>query len=165
MMKRVLLTLTVLAATLLSACGYSTGTLVPDEYRTIAVPVFENSTRRHDLEWEVTRAVAAELQARTHLAVVDLEDEPDLVLRGTLVEAEEDTLSRRRFQRQRQTAYFVTAEIRVDRRNGESPLVEPTRVTERESYVSVLGEDVRSARQEAVRALAERVVQQLEAGW
>ena len=164
-MKRMLLTLAVLAATLLSSCGYSTGTLVPDEYRTIAVPVFENSTRRHDLEWEVTRAVAAELQARTHLAVVDLEDEPDLVLRGTLVEAEEDTLSRRRFQRQRQTAYFVTAEIRVDRRNGESPLVEPTRVTERESYVSVLGEDVRSARQEAVRALAERVVQQLEAGW
>lgn len=149
----------------LPACGYSSGSLVPTEYQTIAVPVFENATRRRDLEWEVTRAVAAELQARTHLSVVDLENDPDLVLRGTLVEAEEDTLSRRRFQRQRETAYFVTAEISVRGRGADDVVVPATRVTERESFVSVLGEDVRTAREQAVRSLAERVVQQLEAGW
>ena len=55
--------LPVVAALVLAACGYTTRALVPDQYRTIAVPIFENTTRRHDLEWEVTRAVVEELHA------------------------------------------------------------------------------------------------------
>lgn len=156
---------TFVAALLLGACGYTTRSLVSEEYRTIAVPVFDNTTRRHDLEWEVTRAVVEELHARTNLTVVTEDAGPDLVLTGTLVEVDEDTMSRKKMQRPRDSAVFVTAEIAVrDTRNGED-LVERRRVTERESYSYLVGEDVRTAREEAVRALAERIVRQLEEGW
>lgn len=153
------------AALALAACGYTTRSLVPDRYHTIAVPVFSNETRRRDLEVEVTRAVVEEIQARTHLRVVPEGAGPDLVLRGRLRDVDEETLSRRENQRIREGAYFLAAEIDVtDRKSGEA-LVKDRKVVERESYVPGLGEDVRTARGEATRALAERVVRTLESGW
>jgi outer membrane lipopolysaccharide assembly protein LptE/RlpB len=148
-----------------AACGYSTGSLAPQGRRTIAVPVFENPTRRHDLEWELTRAVVEEIHSRTNLLVVDPNDSPDLVLKGALVEVDEDVLSHADDQRIRESAYFLTAEVEVlDGRTGAT-VVKKGRVTERESFVPALGEDVRTAREEAGRALAERIVQRLEAAW
>ncbi len=159
------LLLTFLAALVIAGCGYTTRALVAEQYQTIAVPIFDNTTRRHDLEWEVTRAVIEELHARTHLVVVPEDANPDLVLTGTLVEVDENTLSRRKFQRPRDSAVFVTAEMAVrDTHSGED-LVARRRVSERESYTYLAGEDVRTAREEAVRSLAERIVRQLEEGW
>ena len=154
-----------LAAALLAGCGYTTGSLVPTAYKTIAVPVFDNPTKRHDLEWEVTQAVVEEIQSRTGLRVVDPSDSPDLVLRGALVEVDEDVLSHRERQRIRESAYFLTAEIEVVEGHTGKPVVAKDRVTERESFVSSIGEDVRTARAEANRALAERIVRRLEAAW
>ncbi len=154
-----------LAAGALASCGYTTRSLVPEASRTIAVPVFVNRTRRHDLEWEVTRAVVAELQARTHLRVVPQDDGPDLVLEGELVEVDEDALSKRSLQRPRESVVFVGADVTVHDRRGGGDLVAKRRVTERESYAPVAGESVRTAREEAVRTLAESIVRQLEEAW
>jgi hypothetical protein len=153
------------AALLLAGCGYTTGSLVPAGYRTIAVPVFDNPTRRHDLEWEVTQAVVEEIQSRTGLRVVDPSDSPDLLLRGSLVEVDEDVLSHRERQRIRESAYFLTAEVEVVEASTGRTVVKKDRVTERESFVPAVGEDVRTARGEANRALAERIVRRLEAAW
>lgn len=158
-------TVLVAAAALLAGCGYSTGSLVPETYRTIAVPVFGNETKRHDLEFEVTRAVVEELQSRTHLRVVAEDQDPDLVLRGVLREVEEETLSRKSHQRVRENAVFVTAEVDVVDRRAATPVVKDRQVHERESFVPGIGEDVRTARAEATRALAERIVRTLESSW
>lgn len=148
-----------------SACGYTTRSLVDESYRTVAIPIFANDTRRHDLEIEVTRAVVEEMQARTHLRVVPEGDSPDLVMRGTLQEVDEQGVSRRKFQRIREQDVFVTAEVRVEDRRTGKDVVPKRLVTEREAFVPVIGEDVRTAREEAVRALAERVVRTLEQTW
>jgi hypothetical protein len=146
-------------------CGYSTGSLVPKDRKTIAVPVFANPTRRHDLEFEVTRAVVEEIHSRTSLVVVAPSDSPDLVLKGALVDVDEEVLSHADDQRIRESAYFLTAEIEVvDGRSGEA-VVKKSRVTERESYVPSIGENARTAREEAGRALAERIVHRLESAW
>ena len=152
-------------ALLLTACGYTTGTLVPHRYQTIAVPVFDNITRRHDLEFELTRAVVEEIQSRTHLRVVDPASSPDLVMQGTLVRVEENVLSRRGKQRIRESVVYVTAEIQVnDTRTGDE-FVSRRKVTERESFTPKKDEDVRTAREEAMRSVAERIVRQMEEGW
>lgn len=157
--------LALVAAALLASCGYTTGSLVSPTYRTIAVPVFDNPTKRHDLEWEVTQAVVEEIQSRTGLRVVDPSDSPDLVLKGSLVDVDEDVLSHRERQRIRESAYFLTAEIEVVEAHTGKSVVAKDRVTERESFVSSIGEDVRTARAEANRALAERIVRKLEGSW
>lgn len=153
------------ACAALSACGYTTKSLVPEQYRTIAVPVFANETKRHDVEWELTRAVVEEIQGRTHLRVVGEDDAPDLVLRGRLKDAEETTLSRSDYQRLREGAYFLSAEVDVTDRRTNGAVVKNRVVTERESYVPAVGEDVRTSRAEASRALAERIVRTLESSW
>jgi outer membrane lipopolysaccharide assembly protein LptE/RlpB len=153
------------ALALLASCGYTTGSLVSPTYRTIAVPVFDNPTKRHDLEWELTQAVVEEIQSRTGLRVVDSSDSPDLVLRGSLVDVDEDVLSHRERQRIRESAYFLTAEIEVMEAHTGKSVVAKDRVSERESFVSSIGEDVRTARAEANRALAERIVRKLESSW
>jgi hypothetical protein len=155
----------VLLGLALAACGYTTKSLVPDSYRTVAVPIFGNDTRRHDLEFEVTRAVVEELQARTQLRVVPESADPDLVLRGVLREVDEQGVSRRQYQRIREQDVFVTAVIDVQDRRSGKPLLTDKKVSEREAFVPVLGENVRTAREEAVRALAERVVRSLESSW
>ena len=163
--RHLALLLPALAALVLAACGYTTRSLVSDEYQTISVSIFENTTRRHDLEWEVTRAVVEELSARTHFVVVPESDGPDLVLTGALVDVDEDTLSRRRRQRPRDSVVFVTAEVSVrDTSTGED-VVSSRKVTERESYTYLVDETERTAREVAVRSLAERIVMQLEQGW
>ena len=150
---------------LLPACGYTTRSMISEDYRTIAVPVFENETRRHDLQFEVTRAVVEELNARTHLTVVSDASSADLVLSGRLVDVDEDTISRRNKQRPRDAVVFVSAEIEVKETASGESVVSPRRVTERENYSYLVQEDLRTSREEAVRALAERVVRQLEEGW
>lgn len=152
-------------AALLAACGYTTRALVPDRYRTIAVPVFTNESRRRDLHVELTRVLVEEIQSRTHLRVVGSNDDPDLVLRGSLADIDEETLSRRDRQVIREGAYFVTARVDVQDRRANQPLVRDRKVTERESFVPVLGEDVRTARSEAMRSLAEKIVRTLESAW
>lgn len=152
-------------AFLAASCGYTTKSLVDEGYRTVAIPVFANATDRHDLEIEVTRAVVEEMQARTHLRVVPEGDSPDLVLRGTLEEVDEQGVSRRKYQRIREQDVFVTAEVVVEDPRSGKTVVAKRRVTEREAFVPVVGEDVRTAREEAVRALAERVVRTLESSW
>lgn len=154
-----------LVALLLAGCGYSSGSLIPDTHRTIGVPVFDNTTRRRDLEWELTRAVVEELQARSHLRVVDPADGPDLLLQGRLVMVDEDVLSRRSRQRIRESSVRLGAEISVTEAATGSVVVDRRRVYERESFVPVKGEDVRTAREEGMRALAERIVRELETGW
>ena len=154
-----------LAAAALAGCGYSTGTLVPGGYRTIAVPVFDNTTRRHDLEFELTRAVVEEIHSRTDLRVVAPSDSPDLLLTGKLVDASEEVLSTEDYQRIRESTYFLTAEIEVVDTHSGKKVVKSERVTERESFVPKIGENVRTAREEAGRALAERIVERLESAW
>lgn len=148
-----------------AGCGYTTTSLVQSEYRTIGIPVFDNGTRRHDLEWELTRAVSQEIQARTHLRVVDPNDNPDLVLEGTLVDVDEEVLSGRTRQRIRESSVRLAADVTVTAPATGKLVLERTRVYERESFVPVVGEDLRTAREDAVRALAERIVRQMESGW
>lgn len=154
-----------LAAASLGACGYTAGSLVPDRYHTIAVPIFGNDTRRHDLEFEITRAVVEEMQGRTNLRVVTEADDPDLVLKGVLVDVAEEALSRAERQRTREGAYFLTAQVDVTDRRGGTMIVKDRKVFERESYVPLVGEDVRTSRAAAVRSLAERIVRTLETAW
>jgi hypothetical protein len=156
--------LAVFAATL-CGCGYSTGSLVPSAYHTIAVPVFDNPTRRHDLEWELTRNVVEEIHSRTSLRVVSPSDSPDLVMKGSLVDVSEEVLSHGQHQRIEESAYFLTAEVEVvDARTGKA-VVKRGRVTEREAYAPGVAEDVRTAREAAGRALAQRIVERLDSAW
>ena len=82
-----LLTPYALLLALLSGCGYhlAGSNRLPDDIRTIAVPVFYNETFEPSLENAVTSAVKQEFLTNSRLTVVNDPEQADLVLRGTVV--------------------------------------------------------------------------------
>jgi hypothetical protein len=68
------------------SCAYTTSTAqLPSHLRTVAVPVFENSTAEYNLEQDVTAAVIGRFVQDNHLKVVD-ERTADCVVRGKIIE-------------------------------------------------------------------------------
>ena len=82
-----LLTPCALLLTVLAGCGYhlAGSNRLPDDIRTIAVPVFYNETFEPTLENAVTSAVKQEFLTNSRLTVVNDPEEADLILRGTIV--------------------------------------------------------------------------------
>jgi len=74
-----------LVAALAAGCGYTTSpALLPPHLRTIAIPVFENSTAEYSIERDITQAVIDRFVQDNHLKVVD-ERSANSVLRGRVV--------------------------------------------------------------------------------
>ncbi|MEM9789868.1 MAG: LPS assembly lipoprotein LptE [Planctomycetota bacterium] len=85
----------VLASLWLGGCGYSTQGVYPEGYRTVAVPVFGNRTFYRGVELEMTEAVIKAIESRTPYQVVS-GGVADTVIRGEVVDIEQERLTRRR---------------------------------------------------------------------
>ncbi|MBN2190138.1 MAG: LptE family protein [Candidatus Aureabacteria bacterium] len=72
-----------ISLSLLSGCGYKAGSLILDDYRTIAIPVFRNETYQEDIESYLTDAVIDQFQRDGSLIVSDKKD-ADLLLKGRI---------------------------------------------------------------------------------
>jgi hypothetical protein len=74
-------------ALVFSSCGYRftpVGGIVPENAKTIAVPVFLNSTNEPYIDVELTKAVVEEFLTDGRLEIANL-DNTDLVLRGKVL--------------------------------------------------------------------------------
>jgi hypothetical protein len=87
MQKNVFLFIFLAAILLVSSCGYRftpRGGLVPENAKTLAVPVFLNNTNEPYVDVELTKAVVDEFLTDGRLKIANLDD-ADLVLRGKVV--------------------------------------------------------------------------------
>jgi len=82
------------AALVLSACGwdgnltffgYTTAPNYDCNIRTVHVPIFQNTTFRRQIEFDLTRAVIREIEAKTPYKVVSCADNADTELLGRVV--------------------------------------------------------------------------------
>lgn len=70
---------------LCGGCGYTTSTgLLPTHLKTVAIPVFENSTTEYTLEQEITDAVIQRFVNDNRLKIVD-ERTADAVVNGRII--------------------------------------------------------------------------------
>lgn len=73
-----------IACCVLAGCaGYRVGTLLPEKYKTLSVPMFKNGTNQPNIESLATNAVIEQLNVDRTLQVVDTD--PDLLLECTIV--------------------------------------------------------------------------------
>ena len=113
-----------LAATLLAFTGCSTyrfSSAVPEELRTIAVPVFENASSYPEIDSIVTQYVLREFQRQGTFKIKDLNDS-SLKLIGRLVKSDLQPLSydRNYGSRTSEYRYALVAEITlVERSTGK----------------------------------------------
>ena len=145
----------------LPGCGYSVGYRAPPGVKTVAVPIFQNSTfgLRRDIEFELTALVRSELHARTELRVVDSAD-ADLILRGNIVEFDEDLVVQGRRNQKEESDVRAVVDLSIeDHVNGYRS---SRRVDYVQPFSPALGEVFDDARRETLENLAERIVNALE---
>lgn len=88
-----LLVISLCAAAVLPSCssdprsGYTLGTTYNEQFETIAIPMFDNSTFAHGLEAELTDALVKEIHRSTPWRVTSV-DRADTSLRGTITDAD-----------------------------------------------------------------------------
>lgn len=155
------------AALTLTACGYRYADIYPAEFRTVAVPVFENRTFDRDVAYEVTEALIKHLESRTPYKTAGT-DRADTLLRGTVTGVDRRPLSRTAAGGlPQEIELVVTVDFAwIDQRRGEV-LVAREGFTSVGRYVPTLpvGEDDARGRQAAAARLAADVVAQLRSGW
>lgn len=154
------LTLAVLVLSLPS-CGYSVGYRAPPGVKTVAVPIFQNSTfgLRRDIEFELTALVRAEILSRTDLRVVDSAS-ADLVVRGNIVEFDEDLVVQGKRNRKEESDLRAVVDFTIeDYANG---FRSSRRVDYVQPFSPVLGEVFDDARRQTLENLAERIVNSVE---
>jgi hypothetical protein len=153
-----------LAAT--AGCGYTTRSLYPEGVRTVMVPTFASREFRREIEFEVSREVVKLIEMRTPYKVVHSGGRADSELRGEILDLEAPVLTENLDTDQPQDVQVSIAcwiEWK-DLRSGEI-LVPRRRLVASGTYAPAIGETFDSARLEAARRLAERIVEAMESDW
>lgn len=103
--------------------GYSSGALYPSKYRSVAVPIFQNSSQDRGISFQLTDATIKEIESSTPYKVVP-EGRADTVLRASVKSVTLNTLSQSLATRlTEEMAIRVTVDFEwIDMRTGK-PIV------------------------------------------
>ncbi len=147
--------------------GYSSQSLYPKQWRTVAVPIFDNDTMSRDLEFMLTDAVIKQVQSRTPYRIAT-EKRADTLLTGTVRKVELRQLSQSRLTGLSEevlvnvTIDFEWIDLRTGRRIlgrenfGDSGLFVPSQPS---SEPLAVGEFA------VVQELATDIVDEMQAAW
>lgn len=162
-----------LAASLLFGCasdpkdGYAFKSAHDEGIRTVAVPIFENTTFSSGAETQITEAIIKEIQRSTRWTVVN-SSTSDATLKGTLTSSQLRRLASAPFTGLTQeygVEYKVDFEFR-DNRSGK-PLVVRRNFSALETFApsSRVGERIEVGQAGTADALARDIVAELRSAW
>ena len=79
----------------LGGCQYTTRVLYPDQYQTVAVPIFENRTFYQGVNADLAEALVKQIEQQTPYKV-SAPPTADTILQGTITHISQEQLTRRR---------------------------------------------------------------------
>ncbi|MEM9419228.1 MAG: LptE family protein [Planctomycetota bacterium] len=148
-------------------CGYSTQELFPEQYQSVAVPIFDNRTFYRGVEYDLTEAVVKEIEQRTPYKTMDA-NVADTLISGTVTSVVVQQLSRTReggLPQEVQVTVTIDYDW-TDQRTG-------AKLTSRRSFSGVgryvptqpVGESFEIGQHAAVQRLARDLVSSLRGDW
>lgn len=147
--------------------GYSFENAYRSDVQTIAVPVFDNRSFDHGLEFTLTDALVKELHRSTPYRVVT-SDAADSTLSGAIRSAELRRLTRRTETGLiQELAYEIDVDFEWKQRRTGKPLVVRNGFRSAEAFVPARGGGERLAmgQQAAVDELAKQIVAEMRSAW
>ena len=147
--------------------GYSSSTLYPNQYQSIAIPIFQNATMTRDVEFMLTDAIIKEIQVRSPYRVVD-KHVAETLLTGTITSMKLSTLSR-----SKTTGLDNEVLVKVVLDFEWYDQVNGNRIVGRENFASSAvfipsrpsSEPLEIGRFAVVQQLASDIVDQMQASW
>lgn len=91
--------------------GYTTKPQYPTHIHSVYVPIFKNLTLWRGLEFDLTRAVIREIEAKTPYKVVSNPDCADTELKGTIISLNKNVINRNQLNEIREAETTLAVEI------------------------------------------------------
>ncbi|MCI0681123.1 MAG: LPS assembly lipoprotein LptE [Gemmataceae bacterium] len=91
--------------------GYTTVPTYDDSIRTVYVPIFQNVSFRRGLEFDVTRAVVREIEAKTPYKVVNCREEADTELTGKIINRRKQLVNQNQLGEVRDSEVYLAVEL------------------------------------------------------
>jgi hypothetical protein len=159
-------------AVLLSGCGYMVGSGFSPDFKTVAVPIFENDTFRRGLEYQLTEAVHKEIQNRSPYRLARGSD-ADTRLTGRIVQVRKDVLGENNNDDPRQLQFSILVRVTFENlRTGEilaqhEVPVDPQAIPliTQAGFAPELGQSQATATQSAIDQLARQITSLMETPW
>ncbi len=165
--------------------GYTTRPNYDTSIHTIRVPIFKNLTFRRELEFDLTKAVVREIEAKTPFKVVGEGCPADTELTGTIVTVPKTLLNRTQLNEVREAETLLGVQVVWrDLRTGEilsrekpppgappppppPPGAAPPTVLVQSlgHFIPELGQTLTTAEKENIDRLAIQIVSMMEAPW
>lgn len=167
--------------------GYTTRPVYDYGIRTVRVPIFKNETMRQGLEFELTKAIVREIEAKTPYKVVSGEGHADTELTGTITLMNKAVVLPTPLNEIRQGEMVLAAAVQwKDLRTGEyltrprtgpgslppdaPPGAQfipppPVMITSTADFAPELGESITTAQQKNVNRMAIQIVSMMEKAW
>ena len=154
------------AAVAAAGCGYTMRPLHRTDVRTVAVAIFASKEFRRELEFDLSRELVKTIEMRTPYKIVHDPKRADTELRGEIL-----LLDAPVFSENLDTDSPQDVQVTVicwfewkDLRTGEV-LARRDEITGSGTYAVAIGETLDSATHEAIRRLAEHIVEAMETDW
>ncbi len=148
----------------ITACGYTSRSLLQQNVNTIYVPIFNNQTFRRGLEYDLTSAIKNEILFKTRLKIVE-KDHADTILYGEIADVKESVLIEDRRANISESSMIIIVNFSwVDRRTGRK-IVEKKNIQQRAEFIPRRKEDEGTAAREAFVDLAEKIINLMEERW
>jgi hypothetical protein len=167
--------------------GYSTSPNYERGIRSVRVPIFKNETMRQGLEFELTKAIVREIEAKTPYKVISGEGKADTELSGTITLQNKSVILRTPLNEIRQGEMVMAVGVTwKDLRTGEyltrprtgpgsigpdSPpgaqfiAPPPVVITSTADFAPELGESITTAQQKQINRMAVQIVSMMEKAW
>jgi hypothetical protein len=140
--------------------GYHVGPVSKRSFKSIAVPMFRNTTLRPQLEAQISNAIIQRLQQDGSLRI-ETEPRADVVLKGTIIKYFREALRSLRQDTGVPREYEITITVRVeatDRVTGETVL-KPTEVVGKSDVF--IGEDQQSSEEQVLPLIADDIAKRV----
>ena len=152
---------------LIAGCtGYSNQSLYSQDIKSVYVEMFDNTTFRRDLEYDLTDAIAKRIEAETPYKIISNRSRADTIISGKITDLNASTITMepetgRAIENQADVAAVFSWK---NLQTGEF-IVENTEVTATASYVEFQQQGFGNAAKVAVSRLAERIVELMQTEW
>lgn len=150
-----------------SGCGYRIGSLLPQDIKTVAVPVFVNSTAEPELETITTNGVIQEIIYDGTLKIEE-EKNADTLLLGEIIDYRREPLRFSKEEVTREYRLLIAVKVTfIDLKRNETMWENPRIEGYTTFFVTTsLPESERRALPDAVKDLAHHIVEKIvEGGW
>jgi hypothetical protein len=156
------------AAVLLAGClgGYSSQPLYSQDVKSIYVEMFDNTTFRRDLEYDLTDAIAKRIDAETPYKIVSDRSRADTVLSGKIIAINDAALTvERSVGRALESQAEVIAQFSWKNLQTGQYLIENKKISATAAYSEFQQQGFDYASKSAANKLAERIVEQMQTEW